>query len=1192
MLFKPAGPVGRSVEALSSSGKVTKKWASRLVPALLVGVALAPGCVWAQSYLVIPLAAMLCEHRASRVSVRRVADVIFPQTVSFPMKQRLNFHGAFEDVSLPSPHITDDGENFDVVVGEHDVDDILQYDGIVKENSPIFKRTGIAQIMCVLDPESDTIQSGAAEQEAPSFSPTDADVHDIIRAESVEKTSDEIQELGASSRAPPAGWRRDDFGKNGVIRRTVYAPPWSLRPPHIEPEPWLSLAKRFQTQEREKWRIRDPEGFEAQERRRVFYQRMKAQGKVARALPAPVHLNCFYNNRADCQSVDSAPSAIPSADHCACAAPVESEAGIIIGGATPNQLLKNWHMAVKAAGFVKGGAGGFNQLLIELCCADDSMLTGKVPRGCAAIRIPELLDLTSIKTYKVLKTIIRHASLLEIEVVVWNAVPCTAGCPWRHVNQKRGITTGNIKLKNSLISKCVALSMLARKTGGKFVWEWPSRCDLWKDYRVREVTGLKGGRFVDVASAAVDWHFVGTDGSKKYLRKKWRLFTTDPRVAKSFEQYSHDAHAETRDYVQCRGPVCRASACYPPLMARVFWSALRSPHPCSLTGRVAAAVGKTNVNDLAARGGHREHDSLPSAPLWCALVTRIVKPRSKEADCLEAEAAIRKELDSMTAKVVWDVNDVYSLHDLLRTPNVNEAMLGRVFQILGVKGEELGPDEQTWKARIVFQGSNIRTKSGNDAHDLFDDISNTPASFAAARAGIAVGVLRGFRGTLRDAESAYLQALMDTPARTPTFVELPREWWPDSWFHDGAKRMQPKYIRPHCRLLRALYGHPESGALWERTLQQIMREEGWHSLPEHGGVFVHAKSGAVMIVYVDDMLLLASPRDTPRIWRALEKRIKFKDPEAEMSRYLGARYRLDEVNPKRPDEPRRLQTDMDDYVHNACVRFQMEYGGRLQTVTSPFLPPEVVAEEGTPGGKFVKTCASHVATLLFLSRVARPDISVAVQRLCRVVSKWTTTHDVMLARLFSYLHSAGPMTLHAELGLQDLQQVELTLWSDADLCGDPEDTKSTSGMFLELQNLQTGARWPLSWSVKRQGATAGSTAEAETVALCSSIKHDALPMMTLLDFMLNGARRPIELTAKIDNTQALTAVHKGYSKKLRFLDRTQRTSIGAIHELIENDAIWCEYHPTSTHRGDGFTKALVPNKFIAAREMMNVRSPL
>ena len=128
----------------------------------------------------------------------------------------------------------------------------------------------------------------------------------------------------------------------------------------------------------------------------------------------------------------------------------------------------------------------------------------------------------------------------------------------------------------------------------------------------------------------------------------------------------------------------------------------------------------------------------------------------------------------------------------------------------------------------------MRTKTGTSASDLFEETSNAPASFAATRAAIAVAAMQGFNASLRDAETAYLQAVIDTPTRTPTFVELLREWWPDSWFTDGALRQIPKYDRPHCRLLRALYGHPEAGALWEARLDEIMIKLGWCSVPGNG----------------------------------------------------------------------------------------------------------------------------------------------------------------------------------------------------------------------------------------------------------------------------------------------------------------------------------------------------------------------
>ena len=190
--------------------------------------------------------------------------------------------------------------------------------------------------------------------------------------------------------------------------------------------------------------------------------------------------------------------------------------------------------------------------------------------------------------------------------------------------------------------------------------------------------------------------------------------------------------------------------------------------------------------------------------------------------------------------------------------------------------------------------------------------------------------------------------------------------------------------------------------------------------------------------------------------------------------------------------------------------------------------------------------------------------------------------------MMAYLESAGPLALQAELGPLDLEDVQLVEWSDADWAGDAEDTKSTSGMLLELYNPKTGHRWPISWAVRRQGSTSSSIAEAETVALSYTTKHEGIPMQILLDHFLAGSRRPIELVAKVDNTQCILAVQRGYSKKLRFLERTHKCSIGAVHELINSGDLVVEYAPTLTHRGDGFTKALTPVKFLAAREMMGL----
>ena len=104
-----------------------------------------------------------------------------------------------------------------------------------------------------------------------------------------------------------------------------------------------------------------------------------------------------------------------------------------------------------------------------------------------------------------------------------------------------------------------------------------------------------------------------------------------------------------------------------------------------------------------------------------------------------------------------------------------------------------------------------------------------------------------------------------------------------------------------------------------------------------------------------------------------------------------------------------------------------------------------------------------------------------------------------------------------------------------------------------------------------------------------SRSKDGLPTLILLDALLAGARRPVKLVGKVDNTQAISAVHKGYSKKFKFLERTHRCAIGSVHELIESGQLCVEYSLAMTHGGDGFTKCLSPpSKFIEARKMMSM----
>ena len=95
--------------------------------------------------------------------------------------------------------------------------------------------------------------------------------------------------------------------------------------------------------------------------------------------------------------------------------------------------------------------------------------------------------------------------------------------------------------------------------------------------------------------------------------------------------------------------------------------------------------------------------------------------------------------------------------------------------------------------------------------------------------------------------------------------------------------------------------------------------------------------------------------------------------------------------------------------------------------------------------------------------------------------------------------------------------------------------------------------------------------------------------MELLEHALG---RPIRLRCLEENTQRLQAAETGYSAALRHLPRTERISVGVVHETSsEKDRQELVYQEMSSHRGDVFTKRLDPNAFERALTFVNLVRP-
>jgi hypothetical protein len=519
-------------------------------------------------------------------------------------------------------------------------------------------------------------------------------------------------------------------------------------------------------------------------------------------------------------------------------------------------------------------------------------------------------------------------------------------------------------------------------------------------------------------------------------------------------------------------------------------------------------------------------------------------------------------------------------------------MVTSIHTILGQKNSETAEEEGDYKGRVVVGGHRIGTSTGVPAHELFQAVSGPPSAMSSTRAVLGTAALKGSHVTVRDAEMAYIQASMNGPGRPQTWIRLPKNMHPNSWCKNGICI----YKDPVVLLDKALYGHPESGALWEAHLRRILAKDGWEKIPNHPGLHFNKKWDATLVVYVDDLLLACPEKHTKGIWERIESVVKFKDPPSPLGRYLGIIHTFNQTS-----SGTTLETQMSGFLKSAVATYKEQTQVKtLPVVATPYMGQDTpMSEAEAKPGKMASTAASHLMKLLFAARMCAPWIITQINRLAAHVSRWSVYHDAALKRLMSFIEHNTHLVLKSNLLRSDLKTCELHLWADADQAGDHSSSKSTSGCWLAILSADGLRSWPVAWGSKKQSASSSSTCEAETISISLALRKEAIPTLDLLEQILG---RPVQLVAHEDNSATIVAIQKGYSPALRHLQRTARIALGFTHEVFFDDVEeGCDelegprfiikpklvHCPTKEMRADLFTKALDRVTFQSALQMTN-----
>ena len=142
-------------------------------------------------------------------------------------------------------------------------------------------------------------------------------------------------------------------------------------------------------------------------------------------------------------------------------------------------------------------------------------------------------------------------------------------------------------------------------------------------------------------------------------------------------------------------------------------------------------------------------------------------------------------------------------------------------------------------------------------------------------------MLPGNKTTQADAIRAYCQTLLKS--RDPTWVTITQL----------LRRKDMKERRPCCRLLKALYGHPESGAHWEKHLMEAIIKCGGVPIVNHPSSFWIGSLSLMLTVYVDDLLCSGPTASHAPVWKKLTDRricgINIDDPEP-LDRFVGGKH--------------------------------------------------------------------------------------------------------------------------------------------------------------------------------------------------------------------------------------------------------------------------------------------------------------
>ena len=246
------------------------------------------------------------------------------------------------------------------------------------------------------------------------------------------------------------------------------------------------------------------------------------------------------------------------------------------------------------------------------------------------------------------------------------------------------------------------------------------------------------------------------------------------------------------------------------------------------------------------------------------------------------------------------------------------------------------------------------------------------------------------------------------------------------------------------QLLKGFYGIKQGPRIWALKLHSVLTGIGFERTDCDHSVYVYRCGGVRILlpIHVDDLPLASNSREAlQRIKSELGSHFKLYDLGLVTS-ILGLGMKIVRDRAARTvnlSQSGYITSIMDDFNMSDCnpCLTQMDEGTTLSVSMSPQTPEERLRMKAVPYRELV-------GELLCLALTARPDTAY-VGVLCRFVKNPGEAHWNAAKRVLRYLRG----TVDVSLAYSGSSSPDLfTAFSDADLGGHPDNSRSTGGFAI------------------------------------------------------------------------------------------------------------------------------------------------